>query len=394
MKGVFFLDNYLYGGDIKYFVELINPFLKKTQNYVFCNQLDNYSHKIFKKIINRTKIIISKKNKIKNYTVDHKDCIFVKILMKIFYFFIPFRLIYHICLFSLFINKERPDFIVSMNGGYPGSLKCLSIILAAKLFGVRNYLVVASTPAKRSLKTFYDIILDLLIHFSVKLVIINSKNQLDLFKNLRFFKKEKLLQINNTLKINNKKFKKINFKKSNIYLGVVARLDKQKKIEKLIRIIQLLKNQDKNFYLNIIGDGPEKKNLLNLSKKLDVKKNINFMGFVKNDKIQKYLKKIDIFIFPSEDEGLPFSILEAVNFGLPVIAADSGGISENFKNTKEMFILKNTSLQKYINSIHKFVNNPKLAQKMRMNSFNKLKKFYDLKKNQNILFDEIKKSND
>ena len=52
-----------------------------------------------------------------------------------------------------------------MNGGYPGSLKCLSIILAAKLFGVKNYLVVASTPAKRSLKTFYDIILDLLIHF-------------------------------------------------------------------------------------------------------------------------------------------------------------------------------------------------------------------------------------
>ena len=226
------------------------------------------------------------------------------------------------------------------------------------------------------------------------MVIINSKNQLDLFKNLRLFKKEKLLQINNTLKINNKKFKKINFKKRNIYLGVVARLDKQKKIEKLIRIIQLLKNQDKNFYLNIIGDGPEKKNLLNLSKKLDVKKNINFMGFVKNDKIQKYLKKIDIFIFPSEDEGLPFSILEAVNFGLPVIAADSGGISENFKNTKEMFILKNTSLQKYINSIHKFVNNPKLAQKMRMNSFKKLKKFYDLKKNQNILFNEIKKSND
>ena len=81
MKGVFFFYNYLYGGDIKYFVDLINPFLKKSQNYVLCNQLDNYSHRIFKKIINRTKIIISKKNKIKNYTIDNKDLIFVKILM-------------------------------------------------------------------------------------------------------------------------------------------------------------------------------------------------------------------------------------------------------------------------------------------------------------------------
>ena len=394
MRGVFFLDNYIYGGDIKYFAELINPFLKKTQNYILCNPFDTYSQKNFKKIIDQSKIIQSKKNKIKNYSVDYKDHILMKSLMKIFYIFMPFRLIYHISSFSLFINKIRPDFVVSMNGGYPGSLKCLSMIIAAKLFGVRNYLVVASTPAKRSFRTFYDILLDFLINISVKFVIINSKNQLNLFEKLRFFKKEKLLQINNTLKINNKKFKKINFKKKNIYLGVVARLDKQKKIEKLMRIIQLLKNQDKNFYLNIIGDGPEKKNLLNLSKKLEVKEKINFMGFVKNDQIHKYLKKIDIFIFPSEDEGLPFSVLEAVNFGLPVIAADSGGISENFKNTQEMFILRNTSLQKYINSIHKFVNNPMLAEKMRMNSFKKLKKFYDFKNNQNVLFEEIKKSND
>ena len=55
-----------------------------------------------------------------------------------------------------------------------------------------------------------------------------------------------------------------------------------------------------------------------------------------------------------------------------------------------MFILKDTSLQKYIYSIRKLVNNPKLAQKMRTNSFKKLKQFYDLKQNQNILFNKIK----
>ena len=152
MKGVFFLDNYIYGGDIKYFAELINPFLKKTQNYILCNPFDNYSQKTFKKIIGQSKIILSKKNEIKNYSVDYKDHIFMKSLMKIFYLFIPFRLIYYISAFSLFINKTRPDFIVSMNGGYPGSLRCLSIIIAAKLFGVRNYLVAASTPSKRSFR--------------------------------------------------------------------------------------------------------------------------------------------------------------------------------------------------------------------------------------------------
>ena len=124
---------------------------------------------------------------------------------------------------------------------------------------------------------------------------------------------------------------------------------------------------------------------------MELEKYINFAGFIQNHKISNSLKKIDIFIFPSEDEGLPFSILEAINLRLPVIAADSGGISENFKNLRDMIILKDTSLKKYVEAICLLVNNPKLAHKMRLKSFFKLKKFYDLKKNQNILINRISK---
>ena len=123
-----------------------------------------------------------------------------------------------------------------------------------------------------------------------------------------------------------------------------------------------------------------KKKLYALTKKLELQKYVNFLGFIQNHKISNNLKDIDIFIFPSEDEGLPFSILEAVNLGLPVIAADSGGISENFNNLKEMLILKDTSLEKYVEAIYLLVNNPKFANKIRNKSFIKLKKFYDLKK--------------
>ena len=102
-----------------------------------------------------------------------------------------------------------------------------------------------------------------------------------------------------------------------------------------------------------------------LTKKLELQKYVNFLGFIQNHKISNNLKDIDIFIFPSEDEGLPFSILEAVNLGLPVIAADPGGISENFNNLKEMLILKDTSLEKYVEAIYLLVNNPKFANKIK-----------------------------
>ena len=391
MKGVFFLDNHRYGGDIKYFTDLIIPFLKKTQNYVLCNELDNYSKFVFKEITNQSKVLIYKKNRINNFLINNKDNLFVKILLKINYLFLPIRFLIHTYSFLSFLKKIKPDFVVSMNGGYPGSVRCLSIIFAAKILGIRNYLVVASIPSKKSFKTFYDTILDSITLTSVEEVIINSKNQLNLFKKFRFFNKKKLFQINNSLIIKKNKFKKINFKKKKIYLGVVARLDKQKKIDKLIKIIKSLQNKKKFFYLNIIGEGSEKKNLYALTKKLELQKYVNFLGFIQNHKISNNLKDIDIFIFPSEDEGLPFSILEAVNLGLPVIAADSGGISENFNNLKEMLILKDTSLEKYVEAIYLLVNNPKFANKIRNKSFIKLKKFYDLKKNQNLLINRILK---
>lgn len=389
MKGIFFLDNYLYGGDIKYFVELIKPFLKKNDIYIFCNEFDIYSEKAFEKIKNNSKIFFNKRNKLNNYLVDKKDNIFVKIIQKLLYILLPFRIFFYFVNYSILLKKIKPNFVISMNGGYPGSLKCISIILAAKFLDISNYLIVASKPPKRSIKTFYDFFLDFLVKISTKLIVINSKNQFDLFKKLRFFNKEKLLQVNNSIIINTKKFKKLNFYKKNIFLGVVSRLDKQKKIDKLIQLIKLLENNKKNFFLNIIGDGSDKNRLVSLTRELNLKKNINFRGFIENDKISKYLKELDIFVFPSEDEGLPFSILEAVNHGLPIVAADSGGISENFKNSKEMYILKNTSLKKYAEAIYKFINNPNLAQKMRTKSFSKLKKFYDLRKNQNILINKI-----
>ena len=122
--------------------------------------------------------------------IYNKENIFVKILLKIIYLFVPLRLTYYTFKFLSILRKIKPDFIVSMNGGYPGSIKCLSIILAAKILGIRNYLVVASIPSKKSFKTFFDPILDLLMHISVGLVIINSKNQLDLFHKLRSFEKK------------------------------------------------------------------------------------------------------------------------------------------------------------------------------------------------------------
>lgn len=54
--------------------------------------------------------------------------------------------------------------------------------------------------------------------------------------------------------------------------------------------------------------------------------NIEFTGDVSN--VADYLASFDVFIFPSLNEGLGSSLLDAMSFGLPVIASNVGGISE------------------------------------------------------------------
>jgi glycosyltransferase involved in cell wall biosynthesis len=81
-----------------------------------------------------------------------------------------------------------------------------------------------------------------------------------------------------------------------------------------------------------IGDGiPElRSNLLSLTKQLPENIKFNFLGRINNSQIMDYYKSnpIDLFINVSVSEGVPVSIMEALSFGIPVIATNVGGTGE------------------------------------------------------------------
>jgi len=80
--------------------------------------------------------------------------------------------------------------------------------------------------------------------------------------------------------------------------------------------------------LIIAGDGPQRKNLEDLSRKNGVEKRVLFLGHLPKSKVHKLLKSSDIFVLNSDYEGLPHVILEAMIARVPVIATDVGGTSE------------------------------------------------------------------
>lgn len=102
----------------------------------------------------------------------------------------------------------------------------------------------------------------------------------------------------------------------------VGRLEKVKGPDILIDAIKKLSKNNKNFTVNILGDGTMKKELKNLSK--DYKNFVNFHGWADENKVSFFMQNSDCLIIPSRSESLPLVMIEAAKRNLAIIATDVG----------------------------------------------------------------------
>ena len=381
MKILFLKDNFVFGGDVKFFYNLILPFTKSKNNTIsiICNNFDEDTNELYSPIKKKCDFFFERTSLIKSIFTIYKYNLLVKIINKFLYIFLPIKIAYLVFKYIKIIKSFSPDIVISCNGGYPGSHRCLAIVYASKILKISSIMIVASTPAKKKgLFYIYENLIDYFVTHSVSKIFTNSKYQKMLLYRDRNILLQKLYTIYNGIKINKKKFKKINFKKKLINLGVISRLDKEKNLDKLIKLMFFLKNEKKNYCLTVVGKGDEEENLKKIAKKLGVKSKVRFVGFVKNQHISRHLKKMDIFLFPSELEGLPYSVLEAINEGIPVISGNSGGLNEIFLNQKDILSITSVTPLKLKKCILKYVNSSSMANKLRKKAYIKLNLFFNI----------------
>jgi len=102
-----------------------------------------------------------------------------------------------------------------------------------------------------------------------------------------------------------------------------GRLLKHKNVDVLLKAIDIVRNTQPDVKLIIAGEGPEKENLLSLSKKLKIEKNVEFLPFQEDIKdLYGLIKASKVFVLPSEREGFGLVVLEANACGVPVITVN------------------------------------------------------------------------
>lgn len=103
----------------------------------------------------------------------------------------------------------------------------------------------------------------------------------------------------------------------------VGRLIKEKKADLLIKSIVTVKKHFPDIKCTIIGEGPEKEQLENLSNESGLKGNVEFTGFLEDyHDVIAHMKSSKVLVLPSVREGFGMVVLEANACGVPVVVVD------------------------------------------------------------------------
>jgi glycosyltransferase involved in cell wall biosynthesis len=116
-----------------------------------------------------------------------------------------------------------------------------------------------------------------------------------------------------------------------------GRLTKEKGLDILLKAISFIKKKkNKNIKVGIIGEGPIKNELINLSNSLGISQQIVFHGFVSRSSLISILKESKIFVYPLAPEGgWSIAMLEANAAGLPLITSKVSSVGVGWEIVKD-----------------------------------------------------------
>lgn len=166
-----------------------------------------------------------------------------------------------------------------------------------------------------------------------------------------------------------------------LYFG---RLSKEKGILNLIKSFSELENGK----LYIAGEGEEKENIKRLIEDNKLQDRIKLLGFLDTDNMKEYIRKCKFVVVPSIwYENCPYSIIETLAIGKPIIGSNIAGIPELVRNEENGFTFKVDDINDLKHKMHILFEDKDLVKSFSEKSKQICKEYYS----KEYYYDEIMK---
>jgi glycosyltransferase involved in cell wall biosynthesis len=142
----------------------------------------------------------------------------------------------------------------------------------------------------------------------------------------------------------------------------VGRLAEQKRVDDLLKAIDLLQHVQPELRSIIVGNGPLQDRLEETAHGYDLNGRVQFLGH-RND-VPRLMAAADVIVLPSSYEGLPNVVLEAMRFRKPVVATAAPGTTEVVVNGKTGLLVPVGDVMLLARAIRDLVRNPVLAKNL------------------------------
>ncbi len=226
--------------------------------------------------------------------------------------------LYHTIRLSGFIRKNKIDVVI-------GKRRDLAVSgIAARLGGKPVVIVRSGVPPRKSLRKHVFLIKNL-----AHGLVTNTHTIKDLYKAHGLAVDDLVGVIYNGVTTDDKvaafDFQRL-FPGKKIILSAGRLNDAQKGYTYLIEAMSLLRADLPGLHFYVLGEGKDKKQLIEHARTNDVSSCITFAGYV--DQAAAYMKACDIFLHTSLYEGMPNAAMEAMAYAKPVIMTDVNGAHE------------------------------------------------------------------
>jgi L-malate glycosyltransferase len=173
-------------------------------------------------------------------------------------------------------------------------------------------------------------------------------------------------------KLNKDHFKKAIAPNGERILVHTSNFRKVKRIDDIICMFKIV-NEVIPSKLLLIGDGPERQRLEELTRQKGMHNDVRFLG--KQNAVEELLAVSDLFIMPSENESFGLAALEAMACELPVISSNSGGLPELNVHGVTGFTSNVGDVEDMAANAIKILSNEELLQTFRNNALARAQEF-------------------